>query len=68
MCKRLTIKDLGIPTQVILTGTIRKGKGLTSVVSKVLTQICAKVPNGAPWGLESPEGFNEATMVCGLDV
>lgn len=53
---------------MLLTGTVRKGKGLTSVVSKVLSQICAKLPTGAPWGLESPEGFTEPTMVCGLDV
>lgn len=33
-----------------------------------MTQICAKTPFGAPWGLESPDGFSEPTMVCGLDV
>jgi len=47
---------------------VRKGKGITSVVSKVLTQICAKTPFGAPWGLDTPEGFSEPTMVCVLDV
>ena len=59
---------MGIPTQVLLTGTVKKGKGITSVISKVLTQMCAKCKLGAPWGLQKPETFTEPTLVCGMDV
>lgn len=53
---------------MLLTGTVRKGKGLTSVISKVLTQMIAKCPGGTPWGLQNPNGFNEPTSVIGIDV
>merc|ERR1712093_466787 len=68
ICKRLLLSELGISSQVLLTGTVRKGKGLTSVISKVLSQMCAKCHLGAPWGLLNPETFNEPTVICGIDV
>jgi len=57
-----------VPTQVVLSSTLTSGKGVTSIVSKLLTQIVSKLNNGAPWGLVQPECTNAPTMVCGVDV
>jgi aubergine-like protein len=67
-CKRVLTSEVPIPSQVVLTGTIKSGKGITSIVSKVLTQMCAKIHGGEPWGLDNPEGLDEPTIVMGLDV
>jgi aubergine-like protein len=67
LTKRLTISELAVPTQVVLSKTLM-GKGVTSIVSKVLTQVVAKLNNGAPWGLVRPECSDAPTMVCGVDV
>lgn len=64
----MAIKELGIPTQVVLNKTMTNPKGVTSVVSKILTQMIAKLNNGVPWGLIEPEGCDRPTMVCGVDV
>lgn len=68
LTKRLAISELAIPTQVVLSSTLTSGKGATSIVSKLLTQVIAKLNNGAPWGLLQPECSNVPTMVCGVDV
>ena len=68
LTKRLAISELAIPTQVVLSSTLTSGKGVTSVVSKILTQIISKLNNGAPWGLYQPECTSVPTMVCGVDV
>lgn len=67
LTKRLAIAELAVPTQVVLSKTLL-GKGVTSIVSKVLTQVVAKLNNGAPWGLVQPELAEAPTMVCGVDV
>lgn len=67
LTKRLAISELAVPTQVVLSKTLT-GKGVTSIVSKVLTQVVAKLNNGAPWGLVQPECSDAPTMVCGVDV
>ncbi len=67
LTKRLAISELAVPTQVVLSKTLA-GKGVTSIVSKVLTQVVAKLNNGAPWGLVAPECAEVPTMVCGVDV
>jgi aubergine-like protein len=67
LTKRLAIAELAVPTQVVLSKTLT-GKGVTSIVSKVLTQVVAKLNNGAPWGLVQPECTDAPTMVCGVDV
>lgn len=53
---------------MILSGTLRRGKGITSIVSKILVQVCAKSAGGEPWVIEIPPAFDEPTMVCGIDV
>jgi aubergine-like protein len=68
LTKRLAINELGVPTQVVLSKTLTNPKGVTSIVSKILTQIIAKLNNGAPWGLVNPECSDCPTMVCGIDV
>ena len=67
LTKRLAISELAVPTQVVLSKTLA-GKGVTSIVSKVLTQVVAKLNNGAPWGLVQPECSDAPTMICGVDV
>jgi len=48
--KRLTFSQLPVPSQCILNATLKKDKGLRSVVNKVMIQINAKV-GGIPWAL-----------------
>jgi aubergine-like protein len=68
LTKRLAISELGIPTQCVLHKTLTNPKGVTSIVSKILTQIVSKLNNGAAWGLVQPECIDVPTMVCGVDV
>ena len=51
----------------MLTETVRKGKNLTSIASKILVQICAKV-GGCPWSLKSIPSADQPTMIWGLDI
>lgn len=41
--KRLLLEEIPVVSQIVLVGTIRAGKNLRSIVSKVLIQICAKI-------------------------
>ena len=68
LTKRLAISELGILTQCVLLKTLTKPKGVTSIVSKILTQIVSKLNNGAAWGLVQPDCIDIPTMVCGVDV
>lgn len=56
-----------MPSQVVLVGTIQRGKNLRSIVSKVLIQMNAKV-GGIPWAIDKLPFMDEPTMVCGMDV
>ena len=40
-----------MPSQVVLSNTISRGKNIRSICSKILIQICAKV-GGEPWAIE----------------
>ena len=68
LSKRLCIAELGLATQCVLHKTLTNPKGVTSVVSKILTQVVSKLNNGAPWGLLAPDCADLPTMVCGADV
>jgi aubergine-like protein len=65
--KRLTFSRFPVPTQCILNGTLKKDKGLRSVVNKVMIQINAKV-GGVPWALKNLPCGDKPTMVVGIDV
>jgi aubergine-like protein len=65
--KRLTFGDLGIPSQVILSGTLKKDKGLRSVLNKVIMQINAKV-GGVPWSMSQLPFTDAPSMVVGIDI
>ena len=52
----------GIPSQVILEGTIKKDRGLRSVINKVLIQICAKL-DGEPWIINDLPYTSEPAMI-----
>jgi aubergine-like protein len=66
--KRLLKTDVPIPSQCVLANTLKKDKGLRSVVNKILIQICAKV-GGEPWGIEMNLPFtSQPTMIMGIDV
>lgn len=65
--KRLTFSQFPVPTQCILNATLKKDRGLRSVVNKVLVQINAKV-GGTPWALQNLPFQNDRTMVVGIDV
>lgn len=65
--KRLVISQLPVPTQCILTGTLKKEKGLRSVVNKLIMQINAKV-GGVPWALSQMPFNDQKTMIVGVDV
>ena len=49
--KRYLLTEFPIPSQVVLTATIQKGKNLRSIVSKILIQMNAKV-GGVPWAVD----------------
>jgi aubergine-like protein len=65
--KRLTFSQFPVPSQVILNSTLKKDRGLRSVVNKVLIQINAKV-GGTPWALRSLPLSSSNTMVVGIDI
>jgi aubergine-like protein len=61
------LEEFPVPSQVVLVGTIQKGKNLRSIVSKVLIQMNAKV-GGTPWAVDNLPFMTEPTMICGMDV
>lgn len=65
--KRFLLESYPIPSQVILTSTIQRGKNLRSIISKVLIQMNAKV-GGIPWAVDKLPLMTEPTMICGMDV
>lgn len=65
--KRLLLKEIPVPSQVVLANTISRGKNVRSICNKILIQICAKV-GGEPWAVNELPFFNEPSMVCGIDV
>lgn len=65
--KRFLLQEFPIPSQVVLTNTIQRGKNLRSIVSKVLIQMNAKA-GGVPWAVDGLPFMDQPTMVCGLDV
>ena len=62
----MTLQEIPIITQIILTGTINFGKNLKSITTKVLTQICAKT-GGIPWIIDNLPLFDKRIMICGMD-
>ena len=65
--KRLTFSTFPVPNQVILNATLKKEKGLRSVINKVIIQINAKV-GGIPWTLDALPFKGEVCMVVGIDM
>lgn len=65
--KKLTFKDVQIPTQFINTATIAKGKNLRSIVNRILMQINSKL-GGAPWAISEVPYSNKPTMIMGVNV
>eukprot|EP00345_Euplotes_harpa_P008961 CAMPEP_0168352986 /NCGR_PEP_ID=MMETSP0213-20121227/22933_1 /TAXON_ID=151035 /ORGANISM="Euplotes harpa, Strain FSP1.4" /LENGTH=805 /DNA_ID=CAMNT_0008364413 /DNA_START=1 /DNA_END=2418 /DNA_ORIENTATION=- len=57
-----------IPSQVILSETIKKNfKSLRNIMKNVMIQICAKLGH-IPWGYKSLPLMDRPTMVIGMDV
>jgi aubergine-like protein len=65
--KRLLLTKIPVPSQVVLSNTIAKGKNVRSICNKILIQICAKI-GGEPWAVSDLPFFDKPTMICGLDV
>lgn len=65
--KRLLLKEIPVPSQVVLANTISRGKNVRSICNKILIQICAKI-GGEPWAIDDMPFFDAPAMVCGLDV
>ena len=65
--KRFLLTEYPIPSQVVLTATIQRGKNVRSIVSKILIQMNAKV-GGTPWAVDKLPFMTEPTMICGMDV
>jgi hypothetical protein len=65
--KKFLLEEIPVVSQVVLVGTIRAGKNIRSIVSKVLIQICAKI-GGVPWTISDLPLLDRPSMVCGLDV
>jgi aubergine-like protein len=64
--KRLTFSRFPVPNQVLLNGTLKRDKGLRSVINKVVIQINAKV-GGVPWAMDQMPFKSEICMVVGID-
>ena len=65
--KRLLIHQIPVPSQVVLSNTISRGKNVRSICNKILIQICAKI-GGEPWAVSEMPFFDRPTMICGMDV
>ena len=65
--KKFLLTEFPIPSQVVLTSTIQRGKNLRSIISKVLIQMNAKL-GGVPWAVDKLPFMTEPTMICGMDV
>jgi len=65
--KRFLLTEYPIPSQVVLSQTIQRGKNLRSIISKVLIQMNAKL-GGIPWAVDNLPLMDKPTMICGLDV
>ncbi|CAI2383823.1 unnamed protein product [Moneuplotes crassus] len=65
--KELLLNKYPVPSQVVLSSTIGKGKNLISICNKILIQMCAKI-GGVPWTVSDIPCVQEGTMVCGLGV
>ncbi|OMJ88066.1 hypothetical protein SteCoe_10049 [Stentor coeruleus] len=65
--KRMIFSSLPVPSQCILNATLKKDKGLRSVVNKVIMQINAKI-GGVPWALQNLPFSDAPTMAVGIDV
>ena len=64
--KRMTLQEIPVISQIILTGTVNFGKNLKSITTKILAQICAKT-GGIPWIIDKLPLFDKKIMICGLD-
>ena len=64
--KKLLIKSIPVPSQVVLASTINKGKNLRSICNKILIQMNSKM-GGIPWSISELPFFDKPTMVCGID-
>eukprot|EP00347_Sterkiella_histriomuscorum_P022394 403330644 len=65
--KKLLLKEVPVPSQVVLSNTLTRGKNVRSICNKILIQICAKI-GGEPWAISDMPYFNKPTMICGMDV
>ena len=63
--KQLTFKDFPVPTQMVLVSTLRKERGVRSVINKILIQMNAKV-GGIPWGMRGIPLQGTGNMVVGI--
>ena len=55
----------GIPNQIILESTLKKGSSQRSIINKILIQINAKT-GGQPWIVETMPLNNQPTMIMSL--
>lgn len=60
--KELLLEKCPVPSQVVLTSTVERGKNLMSICNKILIQMCAKV-GGVPWIVSDLKDLTEDTML-----
>jgi len=65
--KKYLLTDYSVPSQVVLTATIQRGKNVRSIVNKILIQINAKI-GGIPWAVDNLPMMDRPSMICGMDV
>jgi len=65
--KRFNYSTCPVPTQCVLASTLKKDRGLRSVVNKLITQIVAKT-GGCPWVCSQLPFMDGRSMVIGVDV
>lgn len=64
--KRFVFSQVPVPTQCVLASTLKRDKGLRSVVNKLVTQIIAKT-GGCPWAFTQLPFMDGRSMVIGID-
>lgn len=65
--KLMLLNEVPVISQVVLTSTVTRGKNIKAIVSRILTQICAKI-GGIPWAIDKLPIVDHPTMICGIDV
>lgn len=64
--KKVCLEERPVPSQIVLSGTLSRGKNIASIMSGILIQINAKI-GGTPWVIRDIPLSNVPTMLISLE-